>query len=121
MAVTIHMSSISALQAKLLPGQKAVITTHFNPDSDAIGSSLAWQQYLTIKGLDVQVIVPSAVSQNLQWMPSASAIFNAENPLHKVQVGPLIDQADWIFCLDFLVYSDFTNYPLWLNMHEVKR
>jgi len=44
MAVNIHMSSISALQAKLVPGQKAVITTHFNPDSDAIGSSLAWQQ-----------------------------------------------------------------------------
>jgi phosphoesterase RecJ-like protein len=101
MAVNIHMSSISALQAKLVPGQKAVITTHFNPDSDAIGSSLAWQQYLTLKGLDAQVIVPSAVAQNLQWMPGASAILNAENTVHKVQVGPLIDQADWIFCLDF--------------------
>jgi phosphoesterase RecJ-like protein len=101
MVVNIHMSSITALQAKILPGQKAVITTHFNPDSDAIGSSLAWQQYLTSKGLDVQVIVPSAVSQNLQWMTGASAILNAENPLHKVQVGALVDQADWIFCLDF--------------------
>lgn len=101
MAATIHMSSISALQAKLLPGQKAVITTHFNPDSDAIGSSLAWQHYLTSKGLDVQVIVPSAVAQNLQWMPGASAILNAENPIHKVQIAPLIDHADWIFCLDF--------------------
>jgi phosphoesterase RecJ-like protein len=101
MAATIHMSSISAVQAKLLPGQKAVITTHFNPDSDAIGSSLAWQHYLTLKGLDAQVIVPSAVAQNLQWMPGASAILNAENPIHKVQIAPLIDQADWIFCLDF--------------------
>ena len=101
MAATIHMSSISALQAKLVSGQKAVITTHFNPDSDAIGSSLAWQHYLTSKGLDVQVIVPSAVAQNLQWMPGASAILNAENPIHKVQIAPLIDHADWIFCLDF--------------------
>ena len=101
MAATIHMSSISALQAKLVPGQKAVITTHFNPDSDAIGSSLAWQQYLTLKGLHAQVIVPSAVSQNLQWMPGASAILNAENPIQKVQIAPLIEQADWVFCLDF--------------------
>jgi phosphoesterase RecJ-like protein len=101
MAATIHMSSISALKAKLVPGQQAVITTHFNPDSDAIGSSLAWQKYLSIKGLDVQVIVPSAVAQNLQWMPGASSILNAENPLHKVQVVPMIEQADWIFCLDF--------------------
>lgn len=95
------MSSITALQAKLVPGQKAVITTHFNPDSDAIGSSLAWQQYLTLKGIHAQVIVPSAVAQNLQWMPGASAILNAENPSHKAQVGPLIEKADWIFCLDF--------------------
>jgi bifunctional oligoribonuclease and PAP phosphatase NrnA len=101
MAATIHMSSISALQSKLVPGQKAVITTHFNPDSDAIGSSLAWQQYLTLKGLHAQVIVPSAVSQNLQWMPGASAILNAENPIHKVQIAPIIEQADWVFCLDF--------------------
>jgi len=95
------MSSMSALQAQLLPGQKAVILTHFNPDSDAIGSSLAWQKYLTLKGLNAQVIVPSAVAQNLQWMPGSSAILNAENPIHKIQIVPLIEQADWIFCLDF--------------------
>ena len=88
MAVNIHMSSISALQAKLLPGQKAVITTHFNPDSDAIGSSLAWQQYLTLKGLHAQVIVPSAVSQNLQWMPGASAILNAETQFKRFKLHP---------------------------------
>jgi phosphoesterase RecJ-like protein len=92
---------MSALQAQLLPGQKAVILTHFNPDSDAIGSSLAWQKYLTLKGLHAQVIVPSAVAQNLQWMPGSSAILNAENPIHKIQIAPLIEQADWIFCLDF--------------------
>jgi phosphoesterase RecJ-like protein len=92
---------MSALQAQLLPGQKAVILTHFNPDSDAIGSSLAWQKYLTLKGLNAQVIVPSAVAQNLQWMPGSSAILNAENPIHKIQIAPLIEQADWIFCLDF--------------------
>lgn len=99
--ISIFMSSISALQSILLPGQQAVITTHFNPDSDAIGSSLAWQKYLQRKGLKVHVIVPSAVSQNLTWMPGASDILNFENIMHKVQVEPLIASADYIFCLDF--------------------
>lgn len=101
MLVNNQVSSISALKGKLLPGQMAVITTHFNPDSDAIGSSLAWQKYLTLKGLQAKVIVPSTVAQNLQWMPAAADVLNAENPLHKVQIASIIERADWIFCLDF--------------------
>ena len=84
MAISNYMSSISALKSLLAPGQKAIITTHFNPDSDAIGSSLAWYQYLLKKGLQVRVIVPSAVSANLMWMPGAEEILNFENPLHKL-------------------------------------
>ena len=101
MAISEFMSSISTLKSLLAPGQKAIITTHFNPDSDAIGSSLAWFHYLVKKGLEVTVVVPSAVSQNLSWMPGAEDILNFENPMHKLQVEPLVHAADWIFCLDF--------------------
>ncbi|CAM4353976.1 bifunctional oligoribonuclease/PAP phosphatase NrnA [Cytophagaceae bacterium 50C-KIRBA] len=95
------MSSISALQAQLTSGTKAVITTHFNPDSDAIGSSLAWQNYLMQLGMDVSVIVPSAVSANLKWMPGAEHILNFEDTLHKVQIEALLREAAFVFCLDF--------------------
>lgn len=95
------MSSISALQAQLLPGTKAVITTHFNPDSDAIGSSLAWQNYLLQLGVDVRVIVPSAVSANLKWMAGAEDILNFEDTVHRVQIEAIIQEAAFVFCLDF--------------------
>jgi phosphoesterase RecJ-like protein len=95
------MSSISALRAALVPGQQVIITTHFNPDSDAIGSTLAWQKYLIKKGLDAIVVVPSGLSANLLWMPGAADILDFENIIHKVQIDGLIQSADWIFCLDF--------------------
>ena len=95
------MTSISALRALIIPGQRAVITTHFNPDSDAIGSSLAFHQYLVKKGLDVTVVVPSAVSRNLAWMKGAADILDFDQVLHKVQIEEKIDQADLLFCLDY--------------------
>jgi nanoRNase/pAp phosphatase (c-di-AMP/oligoRNAs hydrolase) len=53
------MTSISELKAQLIPGTKAVITAHYNPDSDAIGSTLAFQGYLAKKGIQATVAVPS--------------------------------------------------------------
>lgn len=100
-AIPHSMSSISALRALLIPGQTVVITTHFNPDSDAIGSSLAWQKYLIKKGLQVDVVVPSALSKNLTWMPGAESVWDFENILHKATIESKIQSADWIFCLDF--------------------
>lgn len=56
------MTSISTLKSLLIPGTKAVITAHHNPDSDAVGSTLAFQGYLAKKGIEATVALPSAVS-----------------------------------------------------------
>jgi phosphoesterase RecJ-like protein len=95
------MTSISELKAQLIPGTKAVITAHYNPDSDAIGSTLAFQGYLAKKGIHATVAVPSAVSANLKWMPGAADILAYDDILHKVQIDALVEEADFIFCLDF--------------------
>lgn len=95
------MTSISELKSQLIPGTKVVITAHFNPDSDAIGSTLAFQGYLAKKGIQAAVAVPSAVAGNLQWMPGAADILAYDELLHKVQIDALVDEADFIFCLDF--------------------
>jgi nanoRNase/pAp phosphatase (c-di-AMP/oligoRNAs hydrolase) len=50
------MTSISELKSQLIPGTKAVITAHYNPDSDAIGSTLAFQGYLAKKGIQSAVL-----------------------------------------------------------------
>ncbi|MFM1780619.1 MAG: hypothetical protein RJB49_913 [Bacteroidota bacterium] len=95
------MTSISALKSLLIPGTKVVITAHYNPDSDAIGSTLAFQGYLSKKGIHATVAVPSAVAGNLKWMPGAGDILAYDELVHKLQIDALVEEADFIFCLDF--------------------
>jgi len=53
------MEDIDLLKAKLNSPSKIVITTHYKPDADALGSSLGMANYFIKKGHDVQVITPS--------------------------------------------------------------
>ena len=78
---------------------KIVITTHFSPDGDAMGSSLALYHYLRNRGKDVRVVVPNSFPYFLKWMEGAdNVVVNAFLPI----VGEkLIKNADLIFCLDF--------------------
>jgi phosphoesterase RecJ-like protein len=53
----------------LLPENKVVIITHYNPDGDAIGSSLGLKHFLKTLGLEPIVIVPNDFPKFLKWMP----------------------------------------------------
>ena len=48
--------------------RKIVITTHYKPDADALGSSLAMYNYLIKKGHEVMVVTPSDYPWFLSWM-----------------------------------------------------
>ncbi|MCP4551351.1 MAG: bifunctional oligoribonuclease/PAP phosphatase NrnA [Bacteroidetes bacterium] len=76
-----------------------VITSHKNPDGDAIGSSLALYKYLTLKGHDVTVIIPNEFPGFLAWMKSSDRIvvYKREAKLAK----KLIAKASIIFSLDY--------------------
>ncbi len=80
--------------------QQIVITTHTNPDGDAIGSSLGLYGSLLAAGYDkVSVIVPNSYPSFLQWMSFNDAVINATKHPHKAE--KLLDQASLIFCLDY--------------------
>ena len=49
--------------------KKVVITTHYKPDADALGSSLGLAGYLRKKNHQVSVITPSDYPEFLYWMP----------------------------------------------------
>ena len=49
---------LSEIKKILNPQNKIVIITHYNPDGDAIGSSLGLKHYLNTKGVDAEVVVP---------------------------------------------------------------
>ena len=92
-------SEISEIQKLLVPENKIVIITHYNPDGDAIGSSLGLKHFLSQKGLEADVIVPNDFPKFLKWMPDAKKIIIAD--YKRKQAGEAIYNTDVIFILDF--------------------
>ncbi len=83
----------------LLDKSKILITTHVNPDGDAIGSSLGLYNFLIKLGHEVIVVVPNDYPDYLKWMKSDKKILNFSDNTDKVQ--NLINDIQIIFCLDF--------------------
>jgi len=83
----------------LNPENKIVIITHYNPDGDAIGSTLGLKHFLKAKGVDAEVVVPNDFPKFLKWMPEAKKITIADYKRKKA--ADLIFEADVIFILDF--------------------
>ena len=79
--------------------QNIIITTHVNPDGDAIGSSLALKNFLDKLGHNTHVIVPNDYPEFLKWMKSNNSIINFSSSKSLSQ--NLIEDSDIIFCLDF--------------------
>lgn len=79
-------------------GEHVVICAHKGPDGDAIGSSLAWAEYLQQRGKSVAVTVPDAWPDFLQWLPNAQTIVRYDK--HPERVEQLMKEADLVFCLD---------------------
>ncbi len=92
-------AELQEIKKLLIPENKIVIVTHYNPDGDAIGSSLGLKHFLKAKGLEPEVVVPNDFPKFLKWMPEAKKITIAD---YKRKVGrELFENADVIFILDF--------------------
>lgn len=82
------------------PAQTVLITTHQNPDADAMGSSLGLAGYLRKKGHRVTVVTPTDYPLNLHWMSGNDDVIAFEEKV-RVSVSQMMEEADVIFCLDF--------------------
>ena len=80
-----------------------VVIGHVNPDGDAIGSTLAWTNYLQSEGKSVSVIVPDKYPDFLNWLPNTDKILRHDKHPEKTEL--LVASADLIFCLDFNTLS----------------
>ena len=83
--------------------QNIAIVTHWSPDGDAIGSSLALYHFLLKLGKKVHVIVPNAYPDFLQWMPGNKQVLNFQSQESKCT--KVVNSADLIFTLDFNSYK----------------
>lgn len=95
--------SLTELQSLLQTSGHMVITTHYNPDGDALGSSLAWLHYLRGRGKSVSLIVPNDFPDFLGWMPGIDQALIYFH--HRHQADRLLAEAELIFCLDYNTFS----------------
>ena len=97
--------TIKELASFLSLPQKIVITTHRDPDADALGSSLGWASYLIKKGHEVTVISPTEYTANLRWMNGIENVLVFDKPSEQAKCRKKIEQATLICCLDFSALS----------------
>jgi bifunctional oligoribonuclease and PAP phosphatase NrnA len=76
-----------------------VITTHPNPDGDAMGSSLALALVLKKMGKQATVVVPNAFDLYLSWLEGTPDVVDASTK--PADAAAMIAGADLIFCLDY--------------------
>jgi bifunctional oligoribonuclease and PAP phosphatase NrnA len=79
--------------------KKIVIVMHLKPDADAMGSSLALFHFLGQFGHKIDVISPTNWADWLKWMPGSDKVLDYEYNTEKAVKS--LEEADWIFCLDF--------------------
>jgi bifunctional oligoribonuclease and PAP phosphatase NrnA len=97
------MQSLQHFYPELTTPRRVVITTHQKPDPDAMGSSLGLYHFLVQLGHQVQVISPTNWAAFLNWMPESRLVLDYEK--NTAACNELIEQVDWIFCLDFNTLS----------------
>jgi phosphoesterase RecJ-like protein len=93
------MQPINEIFSLLPQPRKVVITTHQKPDGDAMGSSLGLYHFLKQFGHTVTVISPTNWAAFLNWMPDCKLVLDYESQVSLANAA--IEEADWIFCLDF--------------------
>jgi phosphoesterase RecJ-like protein len=93
------MEGIGEIKELLSYPKNIVITTHRNPDGDALGSSLALSEYLKADGHVVKVVSPSEFPGFFYFLNGIEDIIVYDMEMEKA--GDLINKADIFFCLDF--------------------
>ena len=96
------MKPIEDIYPLLLQPRNVVITTHQKPDADAMGSSLALKHFLIQLGHKVSIISPTNWAGWVNWMPGVKEVVDYE--LDKEKSEALLDNAEWLFCLDFNIF-----------------
>ncbi len=79
--------------------KRVCITSHRNPDGDAIGSSLGLHHYLIQLGHEVTVIFPSDFPEFFSWLPDSDKIVISDTDLFRARTA--LQSAEVIFALDY--------------------
>lgn len=89
---------LSEFQKVLSKTKKIAIATHYNPDGDAVGSSLALYSYFISRGYEVNCVVPNNVPDFYHWLPGFEKVVNAQQNM--VLARKIINEANLLFLVD---------------------
>ncbi len=90
------MKHFSKIQKIIDENESFVLSTHVNPDGDALGSELAFYYYLTALKKDVRIINHSPVPETLMFMDADNVIEQYEEEKHY----DLIQSVDVLAAID---------------------
>ena len=90
------MKDFSLLKNILQENNSFLLTTHVNPDADAIGSELAFYEVLKKLGKNVKTVNHSATPYNLEFMDEENIIEKYDEAIH----SKIFDEADVVVVLD---------------------
>ncbi len=90
---------LAKLQALLAHPRRIAIVSHYNPDGDAIGSSLGFMHVLRAAGHAVHVVLPNTPADFLDFVPGRKEVLCFDrSPDASLST---IRTSDIVFCLDF--------------------
>lgn len=94
-----YTDPIAALGHLLASPKRLALVTHYNPDGDAIGSSVGLMHVLRAAGHQATVLLPNPAPSFLHWMPGyeEALIHDPRRP----DAVSAIQAADAVICLDF--------------------
>lgn len=93
------MKNLEQVKQLLSSPKRIVITSHANPDGDAIGSSMGLYHYLKKQGHRITVVMPTEIPDFLNWMKDFDQILVYEQTQNFT--SQIIKQAEVIFALDY--------------------
>lgn len=87
-------SSLSAIIQEIRVAESFLITTHVNPDGDAVGSMLALAHLLRAMGkARVTCVIDDEVPRLYRWLPGAEAVVNSTDAPNPVDAAIVVDVA----------------------------
>ena len=91
------MLDFSKLKEIILKNNSFLITTHVNPDADAIGSEVAFYEIIKKLGKEAYIVNHSETPYNLEFFNDGNIIAKYDENLHK----DLLNKVDVLVALDF--------------------
>lgn len=90
----------SELKSRIEHAANIIITSHYNPDGDAVGSSMALYHVLKQIHENVTVVLPNRYPDFLKWIAASDqAVIFDQNP--EEEMRKLFSKSSLIFCLDY--------------------